>query len=89
MDNNDSGRRSFADNLMSLINKHSMENGSDTPDYILCDYLIRCLSAFDIAVNARDRSPSAPLYLSIIAGKKEEELSGKSVEELEKMLNDL
>lgn len=41
--------------LESLLNRHSLENGSNTPDYILSDYLLNCLSAFDLAVNARHK----------------------------------
>ncbi len=43
----------FEEELRALINKHSKENGSDTPDFVLAEYLTRCLSAFDGAVNAR------------------------------------
>lgn len=32
-----------------------MENGSNTPDYILADYLSECLAAFDKAVSMRER----------------------------------
>ena len=39
--------------LTELLNRHSLENGSDTPDYILTDYLRACLDAFDEAVKAR------------------------------------
>lgn len=39
--------------LQGLINKGCMENGSDTPDYILAHYLTDCLEAYDRAVNAR------------------------------------
>jgi len=39
--------------LEALINSHSMENGSDTPDWILADYLVSCLAAFDEATEAR------------------------------------
>jgi len=44
---------SFRDQLKSLINLNSMENYSDTPDYILADYLHGCLQAFDKAVLKR------------------------------------
>ena len=40
--------------IENMLNKHSAENGSDTPDYILAQYLIQCLEAFDSAVMARD-----------------------------------
>jgi len=39
----------FEKELSSLINKYSGENCSDTPDYILADYLGACLAAFNKA----------------------------------------
>lgn len=41
--------------LSQLLNKHCAENGSNTPDFILAQYLHRCLAAFDEAVQARSR----------------------------------
>lgn len=43
----------FRAELENLINKHCMENGSDTPDFILADYLNRCLQNFDKTLNRR------------------------------------
>lgn len=43
----------FRKELESLINKFSKENGSDTPDFILAEFLDNCLAAFDLAVSAR------------------------------------
>ncbi len=43
----------FRKELECLINQHSMENGSDTPDFILAEYLTGCLSSFDKAVKRR------------------------------------
>ncbi len=43
----------FRDELTSLINCHSLENASDTPDFILANYLMACLNAFDVANSAR------------------------------------
>ena len=40
--------------IMSAINETSAENGSDTPDFILAQYLVDCLRAFDGAVKRRD-----------------------------------
>ncbi len=37
------------------INKHSVENRSNTPDFILAQYLMACLNAYESAVNQRDR----------------------------------
>jgi hypothetical protein len=45
----------FRRDLESLINRHSMENGCDTPDFILANYLAACLKTFDAAVVHRDR----------------------------------
>ena len=45
----------FREELEHLINRHSKENGSNTPDYMLADFLCTCLVAFDATVNARDR----------------------------------
>jgi len=33
----------FRNDLQDLLNRHCMENESNTPDYILADYLIECL----------------------------------------------
>lgn len=60
----DSTHRSAGDNgavyrrkreLQTLINKHSAENGSDTPDFILAEYLSRCLATFNVIVKAREK----------------------------------
>lgn len=45
----------FRSGLQMLLNAESMENGSNTPDFILADYLLGCLAAFDAAMAARDR----------------------------------
>lgn len=37
----------FVKELTRLINKCSLENTSDTPDFILAEYLKDCLVAFD------------------------------------------
>jgi hypothetical protein len=37
------------------VNRVSGENGSNTPDFILAEYLVSCLAAFDRAVQARER----------------------------------
>lgn len=46
-------RKSFRVELKSLINCHSQENGSDTPDFVLAEYLVDCLDAFDKATRRR------------------------------------
>lgn len=48
------GVGSFRAELEHLINRHSMENGSNTPDFLLAEFLNDCLRAFDTATRARD-----------------------------------
>jgi hypothetical protein len=49
----DDNKSQFRKPIETVINSHSMENGSDTPDYILAEYLVGCLEAFDRAVTRR------------------------------------
>jgi len=44
----------FKEALIEAINIYSQENGSDTPDYILAEYLVDCLAKFNKAVNDRE-----------------------------------
>lgn len=39
----------FRKQLEKLINQNSLENGSNTPDFILAEYLENCLNAYNIA----------------------------------------
>jgi hypothetical protein len=48
-------REKFRAELEELINRHSRENGSNTPDFILANYLDNCLVAFDQAVTHREK----------------------------------
>ena len=45
----------FEKDLESLINSHSKENDSNTPDFVLAEYLKNCLEAFNNATKARDK----------------------------------
>lgn len=45
----------FRKDLQNLINIHSIENGSNTPDFILADYLMTCLSNFEETVKVREK----------------------------------
>lgn len=49
------GGQSFAQGLETIINRYSQENASDTPDFILADYMQSCLAAYNEAVRRRDR----------------------------------
>lgn len=43
----------FFQELEALINRHSKENASNTPDFILAEFMEQCLLLFDQATNAR------------------------------------
>ena len=45
---------SLLSEIESAINRHSAENESDTPDFILAAYISDCLAAFNRAVNMRE-----------------------------------
>lgn len=55
----------FRRDLEALINFNSMENGSRTPDFILADYLMACLAAFDAALQAREKWWARPFQPTI------------------------
>ena len=40
--------------LRTLLNRHSADNRSNTPDYLLAEFLIGCLDAFNFAVIQRE-----------------------------------
>ena len=44
----------FEKELEELINRHSKENGSDTPDFILAEYLLGCLNNFNTTIKERE-----------------------------------
>lgn len=45
---------SFEKDLKHLINIHSVENASNTPDWLLAQYLIGCLENFATATQQRE-----------------------------------
>uniref|UniRef100_A0A6M3JWY6 Uncharacterized protein n=1 Tax=viral metagenome TaxID=1070528 RepID=A0A6M3JWY6_9ZZZZ len=50
----------FRKELEALINKHSMEQTSNTPDFILAEYLVNCLKALDSATIQREKWYATP-----------------------------
>lgn len=44
----------FQKDVEQLLNTHSMENASGTPDFILAKYLTACLRAYEVATVDRD-----------------------------------
>ncbi len=45
----------FRKDIEGTINRYSKENGSNTPDFILAQYLVDSLGAYDKAVTAREK----------------------------------
>ena len=45
----------FRKEIEAVINRCSMENGSNTPDFILAEFLENCLKAFDISMKKRSK----------------------------------
>jgi hypothetical protein len=60
---------SFLKELEQLLNRHSIDNDCNTPDFVLAEYLIDCLNAY-----RRAKHTSHKLYPSF-AGASEEEIS--------------
>ena len=44
----------FRKSLVELLNKYSKENDSNTPDFILADYLMLCLEAYNKTLQVRE-----------------------------------
>lgn len=48
-------KNKFLSELTELINKYSKENESNTPDFILANYICDCLLSYSKAIESRDR----------------------------------
>lgn len=44
----------FEQELQHLLSQYAAENGSNTPDFILAEYLQNCLDNFNMTVNRRE-----------------------------------
>ncbi len=58
----------FKEELKSLINRHSRENESNTPDFLLGQFIEGCLAAFEQTVNAREKWYGRPSAAPAING---------------------
>lgn len=47
-------QKQFKIELTSLLNRYSKENDSNTPDFILAEYMISCLNNFNTATKMRE-----------------------------------
>lgn len=45
----------FVSELESLINRYSLESGSDTPDFLLAEYLSGCVDVWNRTCRGRDK----------------------------------
>lgn len=45
----------FYNELAALLNKYNREKDSDTPDYILANYLMECLKTFNNITKQREK----------------------------------
>lgn len=52
--------KNFAESLRHAINCANAESGSNTPDFVLAEFLVGCLAAFDKAVTSREKLTVAP-----------------------------
>lgn len=55
LDREEGPEPSLAEEISMVLNRHSAENGSNTPDYILAEYLLGALASWEQATKDRDR----------------------------------
>ena len=65
--------KTFRRELMELINRHSKENGSNTPDFILAEYLVESLKLYDKIVNMRNEWHGEKLMRKVVDENKDEQ----------------
>jgi len=78
---------SLREDIRHAINCSCAENTSNTPDFILAEFLTNCLNAYDIATQKREKwygrnatSGSMPLEASgLVQGKEEDEFGVKDI----------
>lgn len=51
----------FRRELAALINRYSYENASDTPDFILAEFMSGCLEHFERATRSREHWYGRPV----------------------------
>lgn len=77
----DTTPKTFVNELTSLVNQYSLENASNTPDFILSKFVLAAINAMNVAVYERDKFYGVKLQpggisigegLGIVAGETEE-----------------
>lgn len=71
----------FEKGLSELINKHSMERETDTPDFILAEYLNACYRAYYWA-NVKKQSWASPSTVAVQGIKNKEEILAEYFNEI-------
>ncbi len=41
--------------IKSILNKYSQENRSNTPDFMLADFMLGCLNVYENTISAREK----------------------------------
>ena len=72
-------RQSFGDELACLLNKYSKENGSNTPDFILAEYLTQQLEVWNLVVRAREEWYGRKFSQGSLGVQKEPSTSAKEI----------
>ena len=56
--------KEFRKDIEQLINKYSIENNTNTPDFILAEYLVDSLKTFDKIIQKREKWYGREINLS-------------------------
>ena len=51
----DTAYESLTKKLSDLLNSHSIENRSDTPDFMLAEFMLGCLTVYENTINNREK----------------------------------
>lgn len=78
----------FEKELTNLLNRYCIENQSDTPDFILSEYLLDCLKTFNKTTNKRSKWYGQPgLTNACQVENSENTIIPKLIDHIEKDLN--
>jgi hypothetical protein len=57
--------KTFEEELTELINRTNLEKPSNTPDFILAEYMMACLKAFEQASTRREKWYGVHLHIGM------------------------
>ena len=60
-------QKTLGQDVAAVLNRHIQENRSDTPDFILADFMVDCLRAFECAIYERERWYGRSLPSEVVA----------------------